>query len=72
MSEKPNSAWYLAPILVGIIGSFLMWLILKDEKHPDTPKMIRKGWIIGIVLTVIGFILGWLPLLIMPGMMLFS
>ncbi len=71
-SNRPTTAWYLAPILVGIIGSFFMWLILKDDDHPDVPKMIRKGWTIGIVLTVIGFILGWLPYLILPGMYLFS
>jgi len=66
MSDKPSAAWYLAPIFLGIIGSAIMWYVLKDEDHPDARKMIRKGWIIGIILTVID--LGWwIPLmLIMP------
>jgi len=53
MSDKPSAAWYLAPIFMGIIGSAVMWYVLKDEDHPDSPKMIRKGWIIGIVFSLI-------------------
>jgi len=55
MSDKPSAAWYLAPIFLGIIGSAIMWYVLKDEDHPDSPKMVKKGWVIGIVLTVISF-----------------
>lgn len=58
MSDKPTAAWYLAPIFLGIIGSFIMWYVLKDEDHPDSPKMIKKGWVIGIVLTVLS--IGWM------------
>ena len=57
MSDKPSAAWYLAPIFLGIIGSVIMWFVLKDEEHPDSPKMIKKGWIIGIVLTIIPFLI---------------
>jgi len=68
MSDKPSAAWYLAPIFLGIIGSAIMWYVLKDEDHPDSPKMIKKGWIIGIALTVIPFIV-WIPMLaVMPIM----
>ena len=49
MSDKPSTAWYLAPIFLGIIRSAIMWFELKDEDHPDAPKMVKKGWIIGIV-----------------------
>ena len=63
MSDKPSTAWYLAPIFLGIIGSAIMWYVLKDEDHPDSPKMIKKGWVIGIVLTLI-------PLLMMIPMLL--
>jgi len=38
--------------------------VLKDDDHPDSPKMIRKGWIIGIVLTVIDF--AWIPFVFIP------
>ena len=64
MSDKPSAAWYLAPIFLGIIGSAIMWYVLKDEDHPDSPKMVKKGWVIGIVLTVISF--AWIPLVILP------
>ncbi|MEK0360728.1 MAG: hypothetical protein QQN53_08170 [Nitrosopumilus sp.] len=36
MSDKPSAAWYLAPIFLGIIGSAIMWYVLKDEDHPDS------------------------------------
>ena len=65
MSDKPSAAWYLAPIFLGIIGSAIMWYVLKDEDHPDAPKMVRKGWIIGIILTVIEFA-WWIPFLLIP------
>ena len=64
MSQKPSAAWYLAPIFLGIIGSGIMWYVLKDEEHPDSPKMVKKGWVIGIVLTVISF--AWIPLILIP------
>ncbi len=64
MSDKPTAAWYLAPIFFGIIGSAIMWYVLKDEDHPDAPKMVKKGWVIGIILTVISF--AWIPLMLIP------
>jgi len=64
MSDKPSAAWYLAPIFLGIIGAAIMWFVLKDEDHPDSPKMVKKGWIIGIALTVISF--AWIPLVLIP------
>ncbi len=67
MSDKPSAAWYLAPIFLGIIGSAIMWYVLKDEDHPDSQKMVRKGWIIGIILTLLHFI--WMPFGFFGGMM---
>jgi len=67
MSNKPSAAWYLAPIFLGIIGSAIMWFVLKDEDHPDSSKMVRKGWVIGIVLTLLHFI--WMPFGFFGGMM---
>ena len=64
MSDKPSAAWYLAPIFLGIIGAAIMWFVLKDEDHPDSPKMIKKGWIIGIALTVLSF--AWIPFVMIP------
>ena len=42
-ANKPSAAWYLAPIFLGIIGSVIMWYVVKDEDHPDSQKMVRKG-----------------------------
>jgi len=64
MSNKPSAAWYLAPIFLGIIGSVIMWYVLKDDDHPDAPKMVKKGWIIGIALTLIDF--AWIPFMLIP------
>lgn len=57
MSKKPSTVFYLVPIFNGLIGSIIMWWVLKDDEHPRTPKMIRNGWIIGIVLLVIHIII---------------
>ena len=66
MSDKPSAAWYLAPIFFGIVGSAIMWFVLKDEDHPDSPKMVKKGWVIGIVLTLIS--VAWIPFVMIPMM----
>ena len=67
MSDKPSAAWYLAPIFLGIVGSAIMWYVLKDEDHLDSPKMIKKGWVIGIVLTLIPLLM-MIPMLILIPM----
>jgi len=68
MSDKPSDAWYLAPIFMGVIGSTVMWFVLKDEDHPDSPKMIKKGWIIGIVFTLLCLV--WIiPFVVMGSIM---
>jgi len=64
MSDKPSAAWYLAPVFLGIVGAAIMWYVLKDEDHPDSPKMIKKGWVIGIALTVLS--VAWIPLVMIP------
>jgi len=66
MSEKPSAAWYLAPIFLEIIGSAIMWFVLKDEDHPDAPKMVEKGWIIGIALTLITIVLVLINIALIP------
>jgi hypothetical protein len=67
MTDKPSAAWYLAPIFLGIIGSAIMWYVLKDEEHPDSPKMVKKGWVIGIVLTLIP-LLFMIPMIVLMPM----
>ncbi len=40
MSDKPSAAWYLAPIFLGIVGSAIMWYVLKDEEK--TMKLLNE------------------------------
>ena len=64
-TPRPSAGWYIAPILLAIIGSAIMWFVLKDENHPESAKMIKKGWIIGIIVTILCY--GWMiPFLILP------
>ena len=35
MSDKPTAGWYLAPIFLGILGSAIIWFVLKDEDPQD-------------------------------------
>ena len=64
MPDRPTAGWYLAPIFLGILGSIIMWYVLKDENHMDSPKMIKKGWVIGIGLTFLS--VAWIPLMLLP------
>jgi len=66
--EKPSAAWYLAPIFLLVIGSAIMWYVLKDNEHEITKSMIHKGWVIGIVLTIIPFLM-WISFMVMIPMM---
>ena len=66
--EKPSAAWYLAPIFLVVIGSAIMWYVLKDNEHEITKSMIHKGWVIGIVLTIIPFLM-WISFMVMIPMM---
>ena len=66
--ERPSTAWYLAPIFLVVIGSAIMWYVLKDNEHEITKSMIHKGWVIGIVLTIIPFLM-WISFMVMMPMM---
>ncbi len=45
-----------------------MWYVLKDNEHEITKSMIHKGWVIGIVLTIIPFLM-WISFMVMMPMM---
>ena len=53
MSATPNkqasSAWYILPILLGVIGGIIAWLVNRD----DDPVKARKFLVLGIVFLVI-------------------
>ena len=48
-----SKAWYLLPILMGIIGGIIMYFVIKNEE----PDMAKNGLILGVLLTVVGLAL---------------
>lgn len=53
MSTTPqkvvSSAWYILPILLGIIGGIIAWLVNRD----DDPVKARKFLILGVIFLVL-------------------
>lgn len=47
--EKVSNWWYVVPILLGIIGGLVAWLVNKDRN----PKKAKRFLILGIVLPII-------------------
>ena len=56
--HNKSDAWYLLPILFGVIGGIIMYFVIHDENH----KMAKKGFYVGLFLTVSFFILTWIIL----------
>jgi len=54
--RKQTIAWYALPVLIGIVGGVIAFLIIKDKD----PLKARYCIIIGIVTTIIGIVLTWL------------
>lgn len=53
ISRMYSNAWYLLPILIGIVGGLIFYLVMKDD---DKEKAI-KGLIIGIIVSLVSIIL---------------
>ena len=63
--EKPRSnAWFLLPILFGMIGGIIAFFILRR----DDPRKARNCLYIGIIFMIIGIILNILIGLTVPGL----
>ena len=62
MTNKISMPWYLIPIVFGIVGSVIMWIILRDEKTDEVKKFIRNSWIIGAI-SIVGYNIPWVFLL---------
>ena len=63
--EKPRSnAWFLLPILFGMIGGIIAFFILRR----DDPRKARNCLYIGIVFMVIGIILNIMIAATVPGL----
>lgn len=57
VKSKPSSAWYLAPILLGIIGGIIGYLAVRDEDKEMAQNMLLVGFAMSIIETVIIMIL---------------
>lgn len=51
--RKDDKIWYLLPILIGIVGGIIAYLILKE----DNPQFAKKCLMIGIILTIVSIVL---------------
>lgn len=53
--EKRSSWWYLAPILIGIIGGVVAYFLLKK----DDPQLAKNCLIVGAIISGVGFLIGF-------------
>lgn len=54
--EHNSAAWYLLPIFLGIIGSAVMYLVLRNRNRP----MVKKGAIIGGIFTAVNLAINYI------------
>lgn len=53
--EKVSNWWYICPIFLGIIGGLVAWVFNKDRN----PKKAKHFLVVGIVVFVIWFLIGF-------------
>jgi hypothetical protein len=53
MKQSVSNIWYLAPIILAILGGALAWFVNKDKD----PEKARNFLIVGVVMTVINYLL---------------
>ena len=46
--RRKSDAWYLLPILFGLLGGVIMYFVLHDENH----KMAKKGFFVGLIMSL--------------------
>ena len=54
--KKRSDLWYILPILTGIIGGLIAYMVIKN----DEPLKAKYCLIIGGVLVVIGLVINWM------------
>lgn len=59
-----SNAWYVLPIVVGLIGGIIAYLILRH----DDPIKAKKCLIIGIILAIVGIVINILIVTQIPGL----
>ena len=56
--------WYLLPIIVGLIGGIIAYLILRH----DDPKKAKKCLYVGIIMAAVGIAINFLIISQIPGL----
>jgi hypothetical protein len=52
--DRPSVAWYLVPILFGIIGGLIMYFALRGRDE----RMAKLGLIVGFLTIVVSIVVG--------------
>lgn len=58
--------WYLLPIFFSIIGGVIAYFVVKN----DDPGLARNCLILGLIITIIGFVFGFLVGMAMTPLMI--
>lgn len=59
-TRRRSSWWFLLPIFFSIIGGIIAYFVIKE----DDPKKAKNCLLLGIILTIMGFAIFFVPLLI--------
>lgn len=62
--KSRSNGWYLLPILVGLIGGVIAYLVLRH----DDPLKAKRCLYLGIVLAIVGIIINILVLTQIPSL----
>lgn len=62
--KSRSNAWYLLPILVGLIGGVIAYLILRR----DDPTKAKKCLYIGTIFAIVGIVINILIVSQIPGL----
>lgn len=54
--DEPSVAWYLAPLLFGIVGGLIGYILIEDRDKDMATKLLLFGLIWNIFLFIIGYI----------------
>ena len=61
MANQIKRTWYLLPIIFGLVGSAIMWIIQRDDTTEESKRFIKNAWIIGL-LSLLWYNIPWIIL----------
>lgn len=65
--KKPNKAYYLLPIFLGIIGGVIGYFLLKDRDRKFAERLLIIGLVMIAVWWILSFLLAGLAYLYISG-----